>query len=277
MLPVYYSKIHSNKKMDTGLKGKTALITASSMGIGKAVSEVLAGEGCQVAICSRTKNDLLAAAKDLKNKFGIDALWSVCDLNKSKDIETTFKAVTDQFGHVDILVNNCGGPVSGLFTSLDEANWDHAYEQVLLSVVRFSRLALPGMILHGWGRIINITSISVKQPIDNLILSNSFRAGVTGFAKTLSNEVGKYNITVNNVAPGLTLTNRLYELAVLEAKEKGTSHEEVLVDMAKRVPMNRLAGPEEVAAAVLFLASKQAGYITGNTIQVDGGYTKGIF
>ena len=136
---------------------------------------------------------------------------------------------------------------------------------------------MPQMIRNDWGRIINITSISVKQPVDNLILSNSLRAGVTGFAKSLSNEIAKHNITVNNVAPGLTLTHRLYELAVLEAKEQGKSHEEVLTDMAKRVPMNRLAGPEEIASAVIFLASKQAGYITGNTIQVDGGYVKGIF
>jgi 3-oxoacyl-[acyl-carrier protein] reductase len=132
------------------------------------------------------------------------------------------------------------------------------------------------MIKNDWGRIINITSISVKQPIDNLILSNSLRAGVTGFAKTLSTEVAKYNITVNNVAPGLTLTNRLYELAVVEAKEKGKSHEEVLSEMAKRVPMNRLALPEEIASVTLFLASKNASYLTGTTIQVDGGYTKGL-
>ena len=145
-----------------------------------------------------------------------------------------------------------------------------------MSAIKFTRFVLPKMIQNEWGRIINITSISVKQPIDNLILSNSLRAGVTGFAKSLSNEIARHNITVNNIAPGLTLTNRLYELAVLEAREKGVSHEDILIDMAKRVPMNRLAGPEEIASAVLFLASKQANYITGNTIQVDGGYTKGI-
>jgi len=127
-----------------------------------------------------------------------------------------------------------------------------------------------------WGRIINLTSISVKQPVDNLILSNSLRAGVTGFAKSLSNEVARFNITVNNVAPGMTLTRRLYELAVIEAKEKGKSHEEILAEMAKRIPMNRLARPEEIASVVVFLASKQAGYVTGVTIQVDGGRYAGI-
>ncbi len=133
------------------------------------------------------------------------------------------------------------------------------------------------MMAKNWGRIINLTSISVKQPVDNLVLSNSLRAGVTGLTKSLSNEVAKFNITVNNVAPGLTLTGRLYELAVIEAKEKGKSHEEILVEMAKRVPLNRLARPEEIASVVVFLASKQASYVTGNTIQVDGGYIKSIY
>ncbi len=263
--------------MNLGLKGKTALITAASMGIGKAAAEALASEGCQVAICSRTKNDLIESAKEISEKYDADPLWCICDLNKSSDIHNTFEAVKKEYGSVDILVNNCGGPVPGYFLALDENDWNHAYEQVLMSVVRFSNLVIPQMVKNKWGRIINITSISVKQPVDNLMLSNSLRAGVTGFAKSLSNEVAKHNITVNNVAPGLTLTNRLYELAVIEAKEKGKSHEEILVEMAKRVPINRLGGPEEIASVVLFLASKQASYVTGNTIQVDGGFTKGLF
>jgi 3-oxoacyl-[acyl-carrier protein] reductase len=263
--------------MDTGLKSLTVLITASSLGIGKATAEMFTAEGCKVAISSRSKENLLSTVKEIKSKYGVDAFWSVCDLYKQKDIESTFSAVTEQFGTVDILVNNCGGPVPGLFQQLEEQDWDNAYEQVLLSAVRFSKLALPGMMAKNWGRIINLTSISVKQPVDNLILSNSLRAGVTGFTKSLSNEVAKFNITVNNVAPGMTLTRRLYELAVVEAKEKGKSHEEILVDMAKRVPLNRLARPEEIAAVVVFLASKQASYVTGVTIQVDGGYIKGVY
>ena len=263
--------------MDTGLKNKSVLITASSLGIGKAVAELFAAEGCKVAISSRSKENLLATAKEIKSKHNVEPLWSVCDLNKSKDIETTYKAVTEQFGSIDILVNNCGGPVPGMFQELEENDWDNAYEQVLLSAVRFSKLILPGMMAKNWGRIINLTSISVKQPVDNLILSNSFRAGVTGFTKSLSNEVAKFNITVNNVAPGMTLTRRLYELAVVEAKEKGKSHEEILVDMAKRTPINRLGRPEEIASVVVFLASKQASYVTGVTIQVDGGYVKSVY
>ena len=263
--------------MDTGLKNKTVLITASSMGIGKAVAELFAEEGCRVAISSRAKENLLSTAAELKEKYNVEPFWSVCDLNKQKDIENTFSAVTSQFGNIDILVNNCGGPVPGLFQQLEEEDWNNAYEQVLLSTVRFSKLVLPGMMANNWGRIINLTSISVKQPVDNLILSNSFRAGVTGFAKSLSNEVAKFNITVNNVAPGMTLTRRLYELAVVEAKEKGKSHEEILVEMAKRIPLNRLARPEEIASVVVFLASKQASYVTGVTIQVDGGYVKSVY
>jgi 3-oxoacyl-[acyl-carrier protein] reductase len=263
--------------LDTGLKDKNVLITASSMGIGKAVAEMFAEEGCKIAISSRSKENLLSTAQELKEKFSIEPFWSVCDLNKQKDIENTFNAVSSQFGNIDILVNNCGGPVPGLFQQLDEEDWNNAYEQVLLSAVRFSKLVLPGMMANNWGRIINLTSISVKQPVDNLVLSNSLRAGVTGLTKTLSNEVAKFNITVNNVAPGMTLTRRLYELAVVEAREKGKSHEEILVEMAKRIPLNRLAKPEEIASVVIFLASKQASYVTGTTIQVDGGYIKGIY
>ena len=159
---------------------------------------------------------------------------------------------------------------------LDEENWHSAFDQVLLSVVRFCNLLIPDMIAKEWGRIINIASVAAIQPIENLMLSNTLRNGIIGFAKTLSNDVAKYNITVNNIAPGFTLTNRLYELAVNRAKSQGISHEEILVDMAKEIPMNRLARPEEVASAAVFLASDKAGYITGNTLRVDGGWIKGI-
>jgi 3-oxoacyl-[acyl-carrier protein] reductase len=263
--------------MDLGIKNKVALITASSTGIGKAVAEALAEESCNIAICSRTKSALIETARDIKNKHNIEPFWGVCDLNQQKDIENFYYAVKNHFGDVDILINNCGGPIPGFFRDLSEDDWDQAFKQVLLSVVRFSNLVVPKMIEKEWGRIINITSIAVKQPVHNLMLSNSLRAGVTGFAKSLSNEFGSKNITVNNVAPGYTLTHRLYELAVNRAKTSGKSHEEILVEMAKDVPMNRLGGPEEIAAAVVFLASQKAGYITGTTIQVDGGSTRALF
>ncbi|HSL87744.1 MAG TPA: SDR family oxidoreductase [Ignavibacteriaceae bacterium] len=263
--------------MDFGIKGKTVLITASSKGIGKAVAEGFAAEGCNIAICSRNKESLIETSKEMRAKFKVEPFWGVCDINNIKDIENLHDAVIKQFGKVDILVNNCGGPVPGFFNDLSEVDWSNAFTQVLMSVVRLSNLVLPEMIKQEWGRIINITSIAVKQPVHNLMLSNSLRAGVTGFAKSLSNEVGSKNITVNNVAPGYTLTNRLYELAVNRAKLSGKSHEEILADMAKDVPMNRLGGPEEIAAMIIFLASNKASYITGTTIQVDGGSTKAIF
>jgi 3-oxoacyl-[acyl-carrier protein] reductase len=263
--------------MDLGIKGRVVLVTASSKGIGRAAAESFAAEGCNVAICSRNKEELLHTAEEIKKKYSTEPVWCVCDLNSAKDIENTFATVTKELGKIDILVNNCGGPVSGNFQQLSEKNWQDAFEQVLLSAVRFCNLVVPEMILKEWGRIINITSISVKQPIDNLMLSNSLRTGLIGFAKSLSNEVAKFNITVNNVAPGYTLTNRIYDLAVHKAKLTGKSHEEVLVDMSKEIPINRMASPEEIASVAVFLASKQASYVTGTTIAVDGGLIKSTY
>jgi 3-oxoacyl-[acyl-carrier protein] reductase len=263
--------------MELGIKGKTVLVTASSKGIGRAVAEGFVSEGCNVVICSRNKEELLNTSEEIKKKFGAETIWCVCDLNNIKDIENTVETITRQFGRIDILVNNCGGPAPGNFQQLNEKNWQSGFEQVLLSAVRFCNLVVPDMILNEWGRIINITSVSVKQPLNNLMLSNSFRTGLIGFAKTLSNEIAKFNITVNNVAPGYTLTNRIYDLAVHEAKQSDKSHEEVLAEMAKEIPINRLASPDEIASIVVFLASRQASYITGNTIQVDGGLVKGMY
>ncbi|QQS37598.1 MAG: SDR family oxidoreductase [Ignavibacteriales bacterium] len=262
--------------MELGLKDKVALVTASSKGIGRAVAEGLIEEGCKVAICSRSKDDLESASSEIKRKTNYEPFWCVCDLSKPKDIESTFTTVHQHYGKIDILVNNCGGPVTGFLKELDEQNWLEAFDQVLMSTIRFSKLVLPEMISHEWGRIINITSISVKQPIENLMLSNTYRSGIIGFTKSLSNESAKYGITVNSVAPGHTLTRRAYELAVSKAKLTGMSHEEVLADMAKQIPMNRLAAPEEIASLVTFLASTKAGYITGTTIHVDGGFVKSV-
>lgn len=263
--------------MNLGLTGKVALVTASSKGIGKAVAEELASEGCNVAICSRTKLDLELLSEELRKKYDVNVFWTICDLNKLNDIENTYNEVIKEFGRVDILVNNCGGPPAGFFRDFTDEQWIESFEQIFLSAVRFSKFVINGMAERLWGRIINITSVSVKQPIDNLILSNSFRSGLIGFAKSLSNEFSKYNITVNNVAPGYTLTNRLYDLAVSRAKHSGLSHEEVLSEMSKQVPMNRLARPEEIGSLVAYLCSNQAGYITGNTIHIDGGWVKGLF
>lgn len=263
--------------MDFGIKGKVVLITASSKGIGKSAAEEFIKEGCKVAISSSNKENLKLTASQIKQSTGIEPFWIQCDINSEKEIENCVDAVRHNLGDIDILINNCGGPKPGFFEDLDDDDWYNAVDQVLLSSVRFTRNCLSAMKSKNWGRIINVTSISVKQPIDNLLLSNSLRSGVTAFAKTLSNQVGKYNITINNVAPGFTLTSRLYELAVARAKMRNESHEKILAEMANEVPLKRLARPDEIASAILFLASEKAGYITGQTINVDGGYLKSTY
>lgn len=263
--------------MEFNISGRTVLVTASSQGIGRATAELFIKEGCKVAICSARQENLITAVKEIRKNLGVEPLWIVCDLNKTADIENTVREVVRNYGDIEILVNNCGGPKPGMFDEFLDTAWYDAVDQVLMSAVRMIRLVLPGMKAKNWGRIINITSLSVKQPVQNLILSNSFRSALTAASKTLSNEVGKYNITVNNVAPGYTLTRRLYELAVSRAKESGESHEHVLASMASDVPLKRLARPDEIASLVVYLASEQAGYITGQTIAIDGGVIKSTY
>ncbi len=263
--------------MDLQLKGKTVLVTASSSGIGRKTAELFIKEGCKVAICSHNKENLLKTALEIKKSYDVEPLWDLCDINEPQDIEDTVGVVRKNLGDIDILVNNCGGPVPGFFEDLYDESWENAFGQVLMSAVRFTRLILPGMKAKNMGRIINITSLSVKQPVDNLILSNSFRSAVTAFAKTLSNQVGKYNITVNNVAPGYTLTARLHELAENRAKIANTTPEKILESMSNDVPVKRLASPEEVASLIVYLASEQAGYINGQTIAVDGGVIRSTY
>ena len=263
--------------MDLGIKNKTVLITASSKGIGKAAAEEFIKEGCKVAICSSNKESLKKAALEIRQNTGVEPFWIQCDLNSVKDIDVAVNEVRHKLGDIDILVNNCGGPKPGFFEDLDDDDWNHAFEQVLMSAVRFTRFCLSGMKSKNWGRIVNVTSISVKQPIDNLILSNSLRSAITAFSKTLSNQEGKFNITINNVAPGFTLTARLYELAVSRAKLRNESHEYILSEMANDVPLKRLARPDEIASVIVFLASEKAAYITGQTLNIDGGLIKSTY
>ncbi len=263
--------------MNLNLKNKNVLVVAASSGIGRAIAEMFLEEECNVTICSSNKEKLEIASKEIKDKFKKDVFYVKCNINNPEEIKSTVKSVENNFGAIDILVNNCGGPKPGYFDDLNDEHWKNALDQVLLSAVRFTRLVLPNMKKNNWGRIINITSISVKQPIDNLLLSNSLQSGVTAFAKTLSNQVGQFNITVNNVAPGLTLTGRLEELAELRAKDSGVSKEEMLKQMASEIPLKRLASPKEVASAAVYLSSEIAGYITGQTIVVDGGFIKSTY
>lgn len=263
--------------MDLGIRGRRALVSAGSKGLGYAAAERLAEAGCKVAICSRSPENVQSAADALNTKYEGTVIGSACDLDKPEDIKAFHSFAVKEFGGVDILVNNCGGPPAGFFEDLEEAQWQGAYEQVLLSVIRFIKLVLPGMKEQQWGRIINITSLSVKEPVDNLILSTTFRDGILGMSKTLSNQVGEFNITINNIAPGLIGTERLDHLAESIKEQSGTPVEDVFKNWAASMPMKRIGKPEDIGSLAAFLASEWAGYLTGNTIHVDGGKIKSLW
>jgi 3-oxoacyl-[acyl-carrier protein] reductase len=262
--------------MDLGLQGKVALVEGASRGIGKAVAMGLAREGCRVAICARNEKPLLDAAEEIHAATGVDVLPVTCDVARPEHVTRFVAATVERFGRLDILVNNAGGPPLGAFERHSDEAWQTALEQNFLSVVRTIREALPHLRRQGGGRIINITSYAVKQPLDGLILSNSARLAVVGLAKTLSRELGPDNILVNNVCPGPTLTDRMQSLMRSRAESEGRPYEDVAAEENKRIPLGHMGAAEDVAALVVFLASEPARQITGTTIQVDGGATASI-
>jgi 3-oxoacyl-[acyl-carrier protein] reductase len=262
--------------MDLGLKDKVALVTAASRGLGKAVAWEFAREGAHVAICARGKDVLRATAREIAVDTWGEIFPIVADVTKPEDIQRLVSAVEEHFGQIDILVNNAGGPPTGTFMDFDDETWEAALQLNLMSTVRLCRAVLPGMQARRWGRIVNMTSASVKQPIDGFILSSAARSGVVAMAKTLANEYAAKGITVNNVCPGWTLTDRVKSLAEGRAAKEGKTVREVVDDYAANIPAHRLGRPEELAALVVFLASERAAYITGATIQVDGGYVRSL-
>jgi 3-oxoacyl-[acyl-carrier protein] reductase len=262
--------------MDLGLKGRVAIVAAASKGLGRAVAEEFAKEGCDVAICARTAADLELAANEIGKASGRTIFWRALDVTKSDAVRTFVEEVDKQYGRVDICVTNAGGPPAKKFLEISLEDWRAAVELTLLSNVYFAREVLPRMQRNRWGRLITLTSVSVKQPIEGLLLSNSLRAGVAGLAKTLANEFGADGITVNNVCPGFTLTDRLEELAEKRAKDAGVDREQMLKNMSAQVPAGRLGRPDELAALITFLGSERASYINGTTIQVDGGLVKSL-
>ncbi|MFO7918671.1 MAG: SDR family oxidoreductase [Anaerolineae bacterium] len=262
--------------MDFGLEGKVALVAASSRGLGKAAAREISREGADVVISARGKSTLKEAAEEIWQETGGRVLPVQADVTLEKDIESLIEAAESEFGQVDVLVNNAGGPKPGTFTDMSDEDWLGAINLNLMSTIRLTRLVLPGMRARRWGRIINITSFSVKQPIPDIILSNTARAGVAAMAKTLAGQVADEGITVNNVCPGYILTDRVRNLAASTAQEEGTETKEILADWESRIPADRLGKPEELAALITFLASERASYITGTTIQVDGGLIKSL-
>jgi 3-oxoacyl-[acyl-carrier protein] reductase len=263
--------------MDLGLQDKVAIVMAASKGLGRACATALAAEGARVTIGARGTQALEKTAQEIQKATMSQVLAVPTDVTKAEDVEAIVAATIGEFGHIDILVNNAGGPPAGNFASFGDAQWQAAFELNLLSTVRLVRLVLPHMRKTGSGRIITIVSTSVKQPIDGLLLSNAIRSGVVGLAKTLSVELAPDNITVNNVCPGRILTDRLRQIYhINERVQQGVSEEAVLKEMAQDVPMGRVGKPEELGALVAFLASQQAAYITGTTIQVDGGLVRSL-
>jgi 3-oxoacyl-[acyl-carrier protein] reductase len=261
--------------MDLGLSGRVAVVAAGSRGLGRAVADALAGEGAAVVICARGQEALDAACRDLQ-AAGARVLGVAADVAVPGEPARVVARAVDAFGRVDILVTNSGGPKPGRFEALTSADWDAATRTLLTSAVEFAGAALPGMRARRWGRIRNISSIAARQPVDGLMLSNSLRAAVIGFARTLANEVAADGVTVNNLLPGYTRTERVVELADHLATSGDTTVEAVYGRWEAEIPMRRLAEPHEFAGLAAFLASERASYITGQSIAVDGGWIKGL-
>jgi 3-oxoacyl-[acyl-carrier protein] reductase len=255
--------------MNFEITGKTAIVTAGSLGIGKATAMSLAKEGAYVAICGRNAENLAAAVKDIQTQGDVKIYTSVVDVTDAVQIERFISEVRDEFGAISILVNNAGGPKVGNYQTVDSQDWLDAYHLTLRSAVTTTELVLDDMKSAKWGRIINISSFSIKQPIPEIMLSNVMRMGVQGWAKSLSLDIGAYGITINTVCPGWTLTDRVKSML---SGADGDERQQAIID---GIPMGRFAHPDEIASMVTFLASQQASYITGAAIPVDGGVIKG--
>ncbi|HJZ63660.1 MAG TPA: SDR family oxidoreductase [Candidatus Acidoferrum sp.] len=263
--------------MDLRLKGRVAIVAAASTGLGRAVARELSKEGASVAICARTAETLEKTANEIRHETGGEILHKTVDVTKESEVTAFVSATEQRFGKIDICVTNSGGPPSKLFVDTRPEDWRSAVDLLLLSTVYFARETLPRMKKNGWGRFITITSTTVKQPVDGLLLSNSIRSAVAGLAKTLSSEYARFGITVNNVCPGYTGTDRLNELSEAIAARNKTSVTEVVDSWKKEIPAGRIGSPEEFAAVVTFLASERAGYVNGTSLAIDGGIVRGLF
>ena len=262
--------------MDLGLTDKIAVVGASSKGLGKAIALGLAQEGAKVTICARNSDTLEETLSEIQKETGSEVLAIPTDVSQPTQVESLIEQTISHFGGIDILVNNAGGPRAGRFDDLSSEDYLSAVHLNLMSTINLSRAVVPTMRKRGGGRIINLTSVSVKQPVDGLMLSNMARTGVIGFAKTLAAELAPDKILVNNVCPGIIFTDRIKQLATVRAEEAGISFDDALEKMTADIPLGRIGDPEEFANLVVFLASERASYVTGATIQVDGGMVRSL-
>ena len=262
--------------MDMGLKGRVAIVAASSLGIGRATAEAFAAEGCKVAMCARNEQALSTAAEKIKKTVQRRGVSSGAGCTDAQAVHDFVGAVVAKFGAADICVTNAGGPPAKGFLAATIEDWRKALDANFMSTVYFAREVIPHMQRKRWGRIITITSITTKQPVADLVLSNAVRAGVVGLVKSLANEFGKDGILVNNVGPGFTATDRLKELAKSRSAASGTAEKDIFDGWAADAPLRRLGEPKEVADTIVWLASERASYVTGQTVLVDGGIYKGL-
>src|SRR5882672_3558439 len=262
--------------MDSGLKNRVAIVAASSQGIGRATAEAFASEGCKVAMCARGEQALAAAAEKIRKQHNVEVFHQSLDVTDAHAVHGFVEAVVAKFGAADICVTNAGGPPAKGFLAASLDDWRKAVDANFMSTVHFAREVIPHMQRKRWGRIITITSITTKQPVADLVLSNAVRAAVVGLVKSQANEFGKDGILVNNVGPGYTATDRLKDLAASRSKASGKTQQEIFEGWAADAPLKRLGEPREIADAIVWLCSERASFITGQTVLVDGGSYKGL-
>jgi len=265
--------------MNLNLKNKNAIVCASSQGLGKAAALDLAEEGVNLAICSRDQDKINKVKEEIHQKINseIKVLALKVDLDSPDEIQAFYKQVENDLGSVDILVNNNGGPPPSTFEQLSDDDWQKAFNSTMMSCLRLSKLVIPNMKKNAWGRIINISSVSVKTPVNGLFLSNSLRMGVLGWAKALSDELAPHGVTVNTVCPGYTKTERVEAILETQSNSSGLKKEDIEKSIAENIPMKRVGEAEDLAGLITFLASEKADYMTGLAIQVDGGSARTFY